>query len=235
MKKHVVISEDIFNQMRSQQKDSTTTNKDSTTTNLLRPFNDSYNESNAREINSIWEREGMTQNEKIDKHTELLNAIKQNRGEVLKSRDDKKQRKSEVQHIIVESLPKNLQSNAERVLSYLKKGNILSWNDDSEVIYKGDVFKGTNIVDNLYSILDSNNKRKKYNVFEENLFLKGLSEANIPNYLIKNKKKLDVIKSYRYNDDMSEDDDDDVKNPILKKEIKDTPIKRKKPNNWMQI
>ena len=103
---------------------------------------------------------------------------------------------------IVEILPKTLQSKAKMILEKIKDNpQVLSWNEKGELKYQGETVPNTNIT-NLVSDSLRHRKNNKPNGFE--LFTKGLQQINLPEDLVRNPERLQLFKTYGYEQNQAE-------------------------------
>ena len=105
------------------------------------------------------------------------------------------------------------------VLEHLKKHpDVIKWNKNGQILFKDAVIPDSNIVDLISSVV-TNKKLTSVPVMTQSVFLKALSDTNIPETWIKNKQSKKLLHSYKevkdYDDD--DDDDDDDKNRKVKK------------------
>jgi hypothetical protein len=68
------------------------------------------------------------------------------------------------------------------LLKYLSNDNLISWNDKGEFIYKGDVIPKSNIID----LIKHSFNNSQYTPKGMNEYYQGLSELNVPHYLVQN-------------------------------------------------
>ena len=107
--------------------------------------------------------------------------------------------KDTIEQRAVESLPKNMQTKGELLLKHLKSNpEIIKWNDQREVIYKGDAIGGSNLIDLIKETVIGNKRKKiESSIFDRNVFNKILAEVNTPLDYIKNKNILSAVQSYK--------------------------------------
>ncbi|GBN62693.1 hypothetical protein AVEN_155834-1 [Araneus ventricosus] len=77
--------------------------------------------------------------------------------------EDEKQKLVEkadlMEHLILESTPKNLKSNTRNILNYLKNSQgLMHWTPKGELIYKGKNVKNSNVLDLIKSLQTPSNK-----------------------------------------------------------------------------
>ena len=103
---------------------------------------------------------------------------------------------------IVEIIPKTLQSKAKMILEkIIDNPQVLSWNEKGELKYQGETVPNTNIT-NLVSDSLRHRRNNKPNGFE--LFTKGLRRINLPEDLIRNPERLQLFKTYGYEQNQAE-------------------------------
>jgi hypothetical protein len=103
---------------------------------------------------------------------------------------------------IVGILPKTLQSKTKMILEKIKDNpQVLSWNEKGELKYQGETVPNTNIT-NLVSDSLRHRKNNKPNGFE--LFTKGLKQINLPEDLVRNPERLQLFKTYGYEQNQAE-------------------------------
>ena len=100
------------------------------------------------------------------------------------------------------SLPLTLRSRGQLVLSYLKQhSNIISWNEQEQMIYKDDVIEKSNMIDLLrWMIKLKSNNTNQVSPFVSSLFSKAIAECNVPLESIKNKDMLTMVKMVKESD-----------------------------------
>ena len=88
-----------------------------------------------------------------------------------------------------QSLPVTLRSPGHLVLNYLKQhSNIISWNEQGQMIYKDDVIQNSNMIDLLsWMIKLKLSNTNQVSLFVSSLFAIAIGECNVPLEGIKNK------------------------------------------------
>ena len=88
---------------------------------------------------------------------------------------------------IVDSLPSSLQRKGSLLMSYLKEGANIGWNDRGELKIKGQVIPGTNVSDLVHETL----RTRKLDTAPKGwkLYADVLKESNIPKDLIGNQAR----------------------------------------------
>ena len=109
---------------------------------------------------------------------------------------------------IVGILPKSLKSKAKMILEKINDNpQVLSWNEKGELKYQGETVPNTNIT-NLVSDSLRHRKNNKPNGFE--LFTKGLKQINLPEDLVRNPERLQLFKTYGYEQNQAERSEDQL-------------------------
>ena len=97
---------------------------------------------------------------------------------------------------LIKSLPKSSQNEASLMIEHLKSHpEIISWNSKGEIIFKGDRIPDSNLTDLISSV--TTNRKLDIPLIAKTVFIKGLSEANVPESWIKNKKSRNLMQSYK--------------------------------------
>ena len=122
-------------------------------------------------------------------------------------------KKDIIEESVMQTASKTNKADAKLMLDYLKsKPDIIKWNELGEVIFRGEHVPGSNITD---LIIDAVSKRKKSDVANplyKSVFMKALSETNVPHKWIKNKEHYQILNSYN--------------------EIRNSPDKKKMKMEW---
>lgn len=101
----------------------------------------------------------------------------------------------EIESDIVDSVPTTMKSRARQLVKKLKANkDIIGWNDQGQMLYKGRPVPGTNIVD---LVNDSLRQRKNFNPEGWELFSKALGHLNVPEGVVRNEKRLGLIREYK--------------------------------------
>ena len=104
----------------------------------------------------------------------------------------------EVENDIIESVPATMQSRARQLVKKLKENKeFVRWNDQGQMIFKGRTIPGTNIVD---LVNDTLRQRKNFNPPGWELFSKALGNLNVPESIVRNAKRLKIVKEYKTKD-----------------------------------
>lgn len=87
--------------------------------------------------------------------------------------------------VILNSVHPRFTKQAEYLLQLLKSHpNIISWNEQGELLYKDQVFPKSNLAD-MFNLIFSNRKVK--NFLGKNEFFQALEEINVPKHFVKNR------------------------------------------------
>ena len=113
--------------------------------------------------------------------------------------------------MFTQSLPVTLMSRGKSVLNYMKQlSNIISWNEQGQMIQKNDVIENSNMIDLLTWVIKlKSNNTNQISPFVSSLFAKAIAECNVPLEWIKNKDMLTMVKIVKEADE---------------EQIQDTPI-----------
>ena len=155
-------------------------------------------------LNTVWNRVGISEEEKFQLHTEELNKLRKGKDEInatphplQKALIDKvKEEKMDFKSTFTQNLPVTPRSRRQLVLNYLKQySNIISWNEQGQMIYKDDVIENSNMIDLLTCMtkLKSNNANQ-ISPFVNSLFVKAIVECDVSLEWIKNKDMLTMVK-----------------------------------------
>lgn len=151
-----------------------------------------------REMSIILKNSKLSDDEKVKLYTQVLqkrlNILNHNKGvqeiipEPTQSIEEEKQISNEksdvIEHLILETAPKNLKSNTRNILSFLKNSSdVMHWSSNGELIFKGRNIKNSNMLDLIKTLQTSSNKADPQGF---DVFLQGLSEMNFPKSLIRN-------------------------------------------------
>ena len=161
------------------------------------------------EMRSVWEREGSSEEAKTKQYSEILERY-------LRFKDKRELEKREpitvtlspkevndsivpegtiskqIVSDIVEILPKTLRPKAKMILKRIGDNpDIVNWNERGELEYKGKVVPNTNIGDLVWDSL----KKRKYDPEGYEIFTKALKKINIPQDLIRNPERLQLLRN----------------------------------------
>ena len=88
-----------------------------------------------------------------------------------------------------------MQNRAKLLIQKLKDhSDIISWNDNGQLVLEGSIVPNSNIVDLVYDIM---RKRKGFNPEHSNTFAKALAKINVPEDYVRNLDRIDSIRWYR--------------------------------------
>ena len=109
--------------------------------------------------------------------------------------DKVKDEKMNFETMFTQSLTVTLRSRGQLCLNYLKQhSNIISWNEQGQMIYKDDVTKNSNMIDLLtWMIKLKPNNTNQISPFVSLLFAKAIAECNVLLRWIKNKDMLTMV------------------------------------------
>lgn len=208
-KKYVVISQEEYQMLKQKQPDKRPETKiiiNSEKRELLNPEKVEMERSEA-EMENIWDKQ-LPIDEKIRLFTEELNNLKKRyeklkrpRGNFIEKANNKKEKEKEdmsptMEENLLKSLPTMSRNNGTILLDHLKKyPKILSWSDNGEVSFKGDLIPGSNLTDLISSV--TTNRKSNTPLLAQTIFLKALAETNIPESWIKNKMNRKLLQSYK--------------------------------------
>ena len=91
-----------------------------------------------------------------------------------------------VEEDIIDSVPKTMRNKAARLVRRIKSGQLIRWNERGELIYKGQVYPGTNVSDLINDVL---RKRKTFQPQGWNVFAEALHDINVPMDLVGNEER----------------------------------------------
>ena len=96
---------------------------------------------------------------------------------------------------IIDSVPKTMQNRAKLLIQKLKDhSDVISWNDNGQLVLEGSVVLSSNIVDLVNDIM---RKRKGFNPEHSNTFAKALAKINVTEDYVRNPDRVDSIHWYR--------------------------------------
>lgn len=188
-KKHVVISVEEYERLKDNSAD------------FMNPEKRDLKKS-ANEMKHVWER-NIPADEQIRLFTDELNNLKKRYDTLKKPKPLEIVMKNEgvekefMVSNIIESLPTTSQRDGLLLINHLKsRPDIIKWNEKGEVIFRGDTLIGSNIIDLISDVL-TNRKESKTPLMDKTVFLKALSEINVPYQWIKNKQHKTLLQSYK--------------------------------------
>ena len=88
-----------------------------------------------------------------------------------------------------------MKSRAQQFIKKLKsKKDLIGWNEQGQMVFKGRSVPSTNIVD---LVNDSLCQRKNFNPDSWELFSKVLGHLNVPKGIVRNKNCLRIVRKYK--------------------------------------
>lgn len=99
---------------------------------------------------------------------------------------------------ILKSVPKTFHRRAKLLLDKLKQNDVMTWNKNDELIYRGNLVKGSNIVD---LVNDTLREKRGFNPLGWQYFARGLAKSNAPESIIGNESRRDVIRQIKQSDE----------------------------------
>ena len=110
------------------------------------------------------------------------------------SESDTSQQLSATDKQIIDSVPKTMQNRAKLLIQKLKDhSDIISWNDNGQLVLDGSTIPNSNIVDIVNDIM---RKRKGFNPEHSSTFAKALAKINVPEDYVRNSHQMDSIRWY---------------------------------------
>lgn len=102
----------------------------------------------------------------------------------------KTEKQYSIDNEIIDSVPTTLTTKTKNLLRKLKQSNIISWDDQGNFVYKGQVQPNTNIVDIVNDIV----RDRKTNPAPKGwqLVAQGIKELNLPNEIVKNQRRYNT-------------------------------------------
>ena len=101
----------------------------------------------------------------------------------------------EIETDILESVPATMKSRTRQLIKKLKANkDIIGWNEQGQMVFKGTTIPGTNIVD---LVNDSLRQRKNFNPEGWELFSKALGHLNVPEGIVRNENRLGLVREYK--------------------------------------
>ena len=94
------------------------------------------------------------------------------------------------EHDLLTYMPKNIKNKAAQLIEYIKRTPVLSWNDRLNLIYKGRIIPGSNIVDLIRA---ASYKYKDFNPPGQDEFHRALREQNVPETLLRSRAVPDSL------------------------------------------
>ncbi len=101
----------------------------------------------------------------------------------------------EIETDIMDSVPATMKSRARQLIKKLKGSkDVIGWNNQGQMMFKGRPIPGTNIVD---LVNDSLRQRKNFNPEGWELFSKALGHLNMPEGVVRNENRLALVREYK--------------------------------------
>lgn len=198
-KKYVVLSQEEYQRLKENHQQA-----------LIHPEKNNLQKSETEMKNVL--DSGLPSDEKIRLFTEELNNLKTRYDDLRKPRPfeviskmDKeatknvsvKDEKDNIERAVLHSISKGSKKEAELLVDHLKAHpNVIRWNGIGEMMFRGRVIPGSNIIDMIIDTV-TNRKNSKISVMDKSIFVKALAESNVPAEWIKNKEQFEMLKSYR--------------------------------------
>ncbi|GBM50968.1 hypothetical protein AVEN_114619-1 [Araneus ventricosus] len=122
-----------------------------------------------REMSAILKNKGISDEEIVKLYMQVLqkrlnildhnNVVQETISEAVSAQHTEEEEKHDLvektdllQHLILESAPKNLKSNTRNILNYLKNSqNLMHWSPKGELFYKGKNVKNSNVLELIKS------------------------------------------------------------------------------------
>jgi hypothetical protein len=101
----------------------------------------------------------------------------------------------EIETDIMDSVPATMKSSARQLIKKLKSNkDLIGWNEQGQMVFKGRSVPTTNIVD---LVNDSLRQRKNFNPSGWELFSKVLGHLNVPEGIVRNENRLGIVREYK--------------------------------------
>lgn len=100
----------------------------------------------------------------------------------------------------IKSLPKTSKQNGVMILEHLKNHpDIIKWNKNGQIIYKNSTIPDSNLIDLLAGVVTNKKLSPSTSnpLMSRSIFLKALSDANVPESWIRNKESKKLMHSYK--------------------------------------
>ncbi|XP_057299226.1 uncharacterized protein LOC130629866 [Hydractinia symbiolongicarpus] len=111
---------------------------------------------------------------------------------------------------VISNLPKSMKKTAGLLEQYLRQySDRVAWNERGELIYRGDIIRGSNVSDLFRNILTKTGKHDKSGTLPTSTFTKILAELNVPEEWIRNEKQLNLYHAYRQRDSHKEKEEEE--------------------------
>lgn len=86
----------------------------------------------------------------------------------------------EMDQQVIRSVSNKMQRKAGLLLDHLKKSNVIQWNDDGEISYRGEPIPGSNIVDLVTNTMKTKSSARLPPLPGSNEFAQALKETKVP-------------------------------------------------------
>lgn len=99
--------------------------------------------------------------------------------------DDAIPKTREMDQQVIRSVSNKMQRKAGLLLDHLKKSNVIKWNDDGEISYRGEPIPGSNIVDLVTNTMKTKSSTRLPALPGSDEFAQALKETKVPrDYLV---------------------------------------------------
>ena len=95
---------------------------------------------------------------------------------------------------ILESVPKTLRRKAKLLIDRLKHNDVMAWNAKGELVYEGNIVKGSNMIDLVNDALKG---KRGFFPHGYQYFLRGLAKSNAPESIIGNEARRSLVRKYK--------------------------------------
>ena len=164
-----------------------------------------------QEMNDWLEKDDMPEDTKATMCAQQLQRVKQLKNQVVRpepspvqiithteqtmtSESDTSEQLSATDKQIIDSVTKTMQNCAKLLIQKLKDhSNVISWNDNGQLVLDGSTIPNSNIVDLLNDVM---RKRKGFNPEHSNTFAKALAKIKVPEDYVRNPDRTDSIRWY---------------------------------------
>lgn len=159
------------------------------------PINPIHHSINAldRDMQSILNRTDLSDDEKVQKYNQVLQRYLEYHNHLRSPApvDPAPTVVNNYQNEVISTVPKTLKRKAIALLERVQRHPDLSWTDDGEMIYQGEVFPGSHIVDLINDMI---RPRKSFEPHGWQVFAHALQQTNIPQDLVGNAQRWDWMK-----------------------------------------
>ena len=105
----------------------------------------------------------------------------------------------QVQDEIIDSVPQSFRNKAALLVKKWKRGGVLGWNKEGNLMYKGELIPGTNIIDIVNDVIRNRAKNPEPKGWD--LVAQGIKDTNVPLELVGNSKRYVNQATIRKNDE----------------------------------